>query len=280
MRIDIKAVLLSAVVFLLCSSVCTYGENRKQMPFRPGEKLVFVLKWVNIPAGRAVLRVDPVTVIRGKKAYRFVMMARTNKFVDFFYKVRDRIDSYADIKMNHSVFFKKKQKEGSYKKYFVVDFNWRKRQAEYFNRGKARKTISLLPGSFDPLSAFYFTRMLDLSGKKIVKRPVTDGKKNVIGVINVISRQNLKLNGKIYDTFLLEPELKHVGGVFKKSKKAKIQLWITADSRRIPVMIKSRVAVGTFSGELISVENILPDNAESKAVSGIIGNGSVSECAP
>jgi len=256
MKYDIKIIILSCLL-LLCSSVFTHGADR-QMPFRPGEKLAFVLKWVNIPAGKAVLRVEPFTDINGIKARHFVMTAKTNKFVDFFYKVRDRIDSYADIKMNHSVFFKKKQKEGSYKKHSIVNFDWKKNQAGYSNNGKKRKPIALMPGSFDPLSAFYFIRMMDLKVKTSIKRPVTDGKKNVIGVINVISRQNLKVNGKIYDTFLVEPELKNVGGVFKKSKKSKIQLWITADSNRIPVKIKSKVAVGTFSGELISSKGLIP----------------------
>ena len=183
------------------------------MPFRPGEELVFVLKWVNIPAGKAVLRVEPLTDINGIKARHFVMTAKTNKFVDFFYKVRDRIDAYADIKMNHSVLFKRKQKEGSYKKH---------------SRAKNHQKTCYIR------------------------------EKNVIGVINVISRQNLKVNGKIYDTFLVEPELKNVGGVFKKSKKAKMQLWITADSKRIPVKIKSKVAVGTFFGELVSSKGLVP----------------------
>ena len=250
MKYEIKIIILICLL-LLSSSVLTPAAE-KQMPFQPGEKLVFVLKWVNIPAGKATLKVEPFTDINGIRARHFVMTAKTNKFVDFFYKVRDRIDAYADMKMDHSVLFKKKQKEGSYKKHSIVDFDWKKNQAKYSHNGKKRKPIDLKPGSFDPLSAFYFIRMMDLKGKKTIKRPVTDGKKNVVGVINVISRQDLKINGKIYDTFLVEPELKDVGGVFKKSKKAKIQLWITADSNRIPVKIKSKVAVGTFSGELVS----------------------------
>jgi hypothetical protein len=53
----------------------------------------------------------------------------------------------------------------------------------------------------------------------------------------------------------VEPNLEHIGGVFKKSKDAKLKIWVTADSRRIPVKIKSKVAVGSFVGELMSVEN-------------------------
>ncbi len=256
MKFYINTMILVGLLFFY-SPVCNYGAE-KPMPFQPGEKLVFALKWVSIPAGQAVLQVEPFTTINGIKAYHFVMTAKTNKFVDFFYKVRDRIDAYADFKMDHSVFFKKRQKEGSYKKKSTINFDWEKQQVTYSGAKKKRKPIPLMPGSFDPLSAFYFIRMMDLKGEKCIKRPVTDGKKNVVGVVNVISRQNLKVNGKNYDTFLVEPELKHIGGVFKKSREANLQLWITAGARHIPVKIKSKVVVGTFSGELVSAEGLVP----------------------
>jgi hypothetical protein len=44
--------------------------------------------------------------------------------------------------------------------------------------------------------------------------------------------------------------------VFEKSKDARIQLWVTADRRHIPVKIKSRVVVGTFVGELVTAEGL------------------------
>ena len=65
-----------------------------------------------------------------------------------------------------------------------------------------------------------------------------------------------KVKSRKYDTYLIEPEMKHIGGVFKKSKGAKIKLWITADKHRIPIRIKSKVTVGSFIGELIDASGI------------------------
>jgi len=59
-----------------------------------------------------------------------------------------------------------------------------------------------------------------------------------------------------YDTYLFEPDIEHVGGVFEKSKDAKIELWITADKRRIPVRLRSKVIVGSFVGELVSMTGV------------------------
>jgi hypothetical protein len=228
------------------------------VPFAPGEKLTYVLRWENIPAGKATLEVHSIKEMNGAAAYHFVMTAQSNKFVDFFYKIRDRIDAYADIDMRHSVFYKKNQSEGAHKKYETIEFDWEKNQARYSEPGKPRNPIELKPGSFDPLSAFYFTRVALTNGNpELVERPVTDGKKNIIGRAKVVGRETLTLkNGKTYDTILLEPEMRHIGGVFKESKDAKIYLWVTADERCIPVQIKSKVVVGHFVGELVDTEGL------------------------
>ena len=76
-------------------------------PFQPGEKMYFVLKYGAIPAGEATLEVHDMEEIQGVGAYHFVLTARSNSFIDIFFKVRDRIDSYVDAGMNHSLYYKK-----------------------------------------------------------------------------------------------------------------------------------------------------------------------------
>ena len=225
------------------------------VPFSPGERLTFVLKWGFITAGKATLEVHPMETVNGVESYHFVMTAKSRSFLDNIYKVRDRIDAYADVGMNRSMLYKKKQREGKTRRDVLVEFDWEKPEVQYSNFGDKRDPIPLEPGSFDPLSAFYFTRMIDLEKVKTVERPVTDGKKCVIGKASVVKRETIKLtDGTEYDTFLIEPELQHIGGVFEKSKDAKIRVWVTADKRRIPVKITSKVIVGSFVGELESAE--------------------------
>lgn len=245
---------------LVIGIVLGYAKNAEgiegDLPFRPGEKLTFRLRWSFIPAGEAVLEVLPIETVDGIQAYHFVMTARTNSFVDNFYKVRDKIDAYADTAMTHTILYLKKQHEGSTRRNVTVTFDWDKLQAQYTTLKEQRKPISILPGSFDPLAIFYRTRLYDLKEKTQIEHPVTDGKKCVIGQAKIVRKEKVKLAIGTYDAYLLEPDLKHVGGVFKKSKRAKIQLWVTADDRKIPIKIKSKVVVGSFVGELISAEGI------------------------
>jgi hypothetical protein len=47
-------------------------------------------------------------------------------------------------------------------------------------------------------------------------------------------------------------------------KNEKLRVWVTADKRHIPVKIKSKVKVGSFVGELISVGNRITDKKNLK----------------
>ncbi|HUT42942.1 MAG TPA: DUF3108 domain-containing protein [Desulfobacterales bacterium] len=249
----ITLIITVMTIFGLSSNVC---GDEKDFPFYPGEKLTFLLKWEFIPAGESVLEVLPMETIDGVKAYHFLLTVKSNAFIDSLYKVRDRIDAYANTEMTHSMLYKKKQHEGKTQRDIVVNFDWQNNKVQYTNFKDKRPPIDILSGSFDPLSAFYFVRLFDFQEKSKIERPVTDGKKCVIGELSVIKRETLKLKSGTYDTYLIEPELKHIGGVFEKSKNAKIQLWVTADKRRIPVKIKSKVVVGSFVGELVSATGL------------------------
>lgn len=223
-----------------------------QLPFAPGEKLTFRLKWTVFTAGEAVLEVLPHTTVEDQAVRHFVLRAKSNAFIDAFYKVRERIDAYTDIAMTHSVLYKKKQIEGKANRDVVVTFDWTNFKAQFIMFGDKYPPVSIAPGTFDPFAVFYYSRLLNWEVGREIRCPITDGEKFVIGRAKIVKRETINVAGRSYDTFLIEPDLQHIGGVFEKSKDAKIKLWVTADQRRIPVKIKSKVVVGSFVGELIT----------------------------
>ena len=227
-------------------------DREGRIPFTPGERLVFQVRWGFIRAGEAVLEVMPWQSFEGKKVFHFVMTARTTEFIDLFYKVRDRIESYTDWGMNRALLYKK-QCQGKSKHDVLVTFDWAKNKAQYSDFGEKRDPISLFPGSFDPLSVFYAFRMVDLTEQKEIRTPVTDGKKCVMGRARIIRRERIRVPYGDMDTFLVEPDLEHIGGVFRKSKDAKLRIWVTEQKEHIPVRIESKVLVGSFVAELVSL---------------------------
>jgi hypothetical protein len=259
-----RMVIVLACMLVSIAFVGACPARATELPFSVGEKLTFILKWGFIPAGEAVLEVLPPKKVNGEDANHFVLTARSNSFVDHFYKVRDRIESFTDADMTRSVHYIKKQREGSTDKDIVVTFDWAANTARYSNYGELIDPIPLLPGTFDPLGAFFYTRLVAGASVDEVSRPVTDGKKNVIGRARIVKKEQITVPAGTFDTYKLEPVMKDVGGVFRKSKNAKLHVWVTADSRRMLVKVKSKVIVGSFVGVLVSVpaKNNTPHAAE------------------
>ena len=227
------------------------------MPFVPGERLVFDLKWEFVKAGEAVLEVLPIETINGVEVYHFVLTAETNKYLDLIYKVRDRIDAYADVNMTRSILYKKNQREGRSRRNIVIEFDWEKNEASYSNFGEKIAPIPIQPGTFDPLTAFYYARMIDFEKHKGIERPVTDGKKCIDGHVSVVKKESIEVPLGTFETFVLEPELKDLRGVFEKDKEAKIEVWVSSDKRKFPLKVKSKVIVGSFTGELVSAHGLV-----------------------
>jgi hypothetical protein len=250
--------IFSAIFFAVLVTVATHSPAWAQItqwPFSPGEKLKYQLRWGNIPAGEIELQVKPIETINGTNAYHFVMTTRSSGLVDIFFKLRERIDAYTDTQMVHSVLYKKRQTEGEHKRDERIEFDWVNNRAQYTNFDKKHPPIEVSPSTLDPLSAFYFTRVAIDHENSQMNRSVTDGKKIFMGHAKIVQRETITLsNGKTYDTFCLAPDMGLFGGVFEESKEAKLHVWVTADDKRIPVRIKSKVKVGHFIGELISVE--------------------------
>lgn len=268
---------LTAVLLFVLIMIPAHGSSGETATvFAPGEKLTFELKWGIFPAGTAEVEVLPMEMIDGKPVYHFVMRTRTNSFLDAFYRVRIRIDAYADLNNTRSIKYVKNTEVRKDYKEVIVTFDWQRNQAhyrrtcidnaEFDNPIVDEKTIDLIPNSLDPLSAFYYSRTVLLNGKRRVEWPVTDGKKSVMARATVLKRQKLEVNRKKYDTFLILPDLQHVSGVFDKSKDAKVFIWVTADEHRIPIKLKSAVAVGSFTGELVSIERPKGDDSKMAAL--------------
>jgi len=224
--------------------------------FQAGETLKYTLGWQFLVAGRATLEVLPEEEIDGKTFQNFKMTARTRSAIDKIYKVRDTLISRTDSSVNRAMYYEKQQHEGDSRRNETVTFDWDNLEAQYHEEisGK-KKTTTIMHNTLDPLSAFYFVRNQPMEVGSVIKGPLSDGKRCKIAQVEVVKRETIKVNGTKYDTFKLIPDIKDVGGVFKKSKDATMEIWCTADHRHIPVLLKSKVLIGSFNAELVSISN-------------------------
>lgn len=154
--------------------------------------------------------------------------------------------------------YKKDQEEGTYIRHYLVRFDEGGSVAHRYSKGELKNAVIVPYGCFDPLSMLFLFRTKPLAVGYEFAAPVTDGEKAVVGKARVVRRETVKVAAGEFDTFLVEPEIKEIGGVFRKSPDATLQVWITADARRIPVRVRSKVIVGSFSMELTGYEGPQP----------------------
>ena len=245
---------LQAIVFVLQITASSAAADEAVSPFAPGETLTYKLRWKFINAGTAVFQVQPVTQMHGIPAHHFLLTIRSSSFVDVFYKVRDRVEAYTDLAITRSLLYRNEQREGSYSRDVTVTFEWQNEIAQFENRGEKQDPIFIYPGTFDPLSVIYYLRMQELAPGNVLKAPATDGKRIVIGRVKVVEKQKVKVPAGKFDAFLVEPDLGRMGGVVKRSKAAAVQIWVSADERRIPLKVSGSAKLGSFSAVLVSVE--------------------------
>ena len=193
------------------------------------------------------------------------MTAQTTSLVAAIYPVHDRIESWADADMTRALRYIERTKKRFTTKNVSIFFDWKTNTA-HTEKNKKKQTVKLKPGAFDPLSIFYFFRMQELREGLELSRPVADRKRCIQGVANVRGRQTVHSNGQQWDTWLVEPDLSQIKHVFEKNPDARLQIWVTADERRIPVKLKSKIAVGSFTAELVRIE---PVQAETPALTAV-----------
>jgi len=241
-----RRILLTAVLLLLLAVPARSAEE-PALPFGPGERLTYDIYWTVIHAGEAELLCMDDTEMDGEPARHFSAKARTLGWVDTFYKVRDTMEAWTDMDVRYALRYKKDQNEGSYHKKVELIFDKKTNQSYRYARGKLQHSLDQPENVFDPMSILFAFRKEVLYKGMQFDANVSDGKVSVVGRAFVEDKELVETGIGDVEAFRVRLDIKHLSGVFKKSKKAELYVWFSADERRIPVKVKSKVVVGYFS---------------------------------
>jgi hypothetical protein len=237
--IAVAAVLLG----LPSGCMCTVPERDGAQPLLiDGERLTYEILYSSIPAGHARLEVTS----RGhgdNEVYRITSTAQSNDVISLFFKVDDRIVSEVDATTFESRYFEKRLREGPN----------RKDERTYYDAGgvvrSGDRAIPVEPGTRDILSALYYVRGQDLRVGEDVVIHTFDGGRNYEARVRVLRRESVRTGDRDYDCLVVEPHLYE--GPFAKT--GRILVWLTDDDRKLPVLLKSKVKVGSFVARLVGL---------------------------
>lgn len=253
------------MTLLVCSG-CFFGGSSlaAALPFSPGEEIRYEVRWQMYRAGEAVVRVLPFSEIKGRKSWHFEMSLRTNAFLDKFFKVRDHIQGFMAEDFSQALYHSYSG-TGKKKKEIRITFFDQPPRASYANFDEVRDPIEIPAGSVDPMSSYFKMRTLNMVPGQTLSFPVTDGKKAFMQMGEVLEKERIVLKSGTWETLVVTPYVTHFSGIFSKSKDPTVRVWITDDSRKIPVRIQIKVVIGRVYFDLVSYKGGRPAAAETAA---------------
>lgn len=237
--------------------------------FQHGETITYKLyynwNFVWLAAGEVTFRV------REKEGqYHLSAYGSTYKSYEWFYKVRDKYDTYVDKNTLLPVISIRDVHEGKYRLYDKVTFDQSRAKA-YSLRGKSKDTAE--PSEYDIencmhdiLSIVYYTRNIDFeryqSGTKIPVKIFMDKEVWPLRIEYKGKEENVKIKGLgRFNTIKFSPEVIS-GYVFGEG--AAMTVWASADKNHIPLLIESPVSVGSVKAVLKEYNGLRYDLAAER----------------
>ncbi|HET6227137.1 MAG TPA: DUF3108 domain-containing protein [Bacteroidia bacterium] len=261
-----KIVLIGTLITISCLSFRSaeqdlpVAENKTvdlpEIPnkaFKRGEVLSYHMRYGFIDAGVATLTVtDEEKEFAGRKTFHVVGLGNSKGTFDFFFKVRDRYETYIDEKALVPWIFVRRVSEGGYTINQDYIFN------HYTNKvnvaGDAQYDIQ--PNMQDMLSAFYYARNLDLKNAKegdVFTLSCFMDKEIYPLKIKFIGREDVEIDIGKFRCLKFRPIVQK-GRVFKHEED--LNVWLTDDDNHIPIKGQADVLVGSIKLELTSYSNL------------------------
>ena len=217
--------------------------------FRPGETLTYDVSWSGLfSAGTATMTVEAENLSDGREVLRFVVQGRTQGLMDSLYPVNDTVQSVFDPRLMQSLSYSLRENFGKKKRLRVTEFDHARRTAVCRLNEEPPEVLTIPDRVQDGLSLLFLLRTKDdlLVGRRMDIEVVDSGKNWTVEVA-VLAREKVTTPAGEFDTIKIRTHPKHQG-VYQD--KGVVQIWLTDDGRKVPVLMKSTLKVGSFVFEL------------------------------
>ena len=254
--------LFSVLLLTLASNCFSQDAFRIGNPvFKVGEQLSYKLKYGYFTGAEANIRVEESPKkFEGHPAFHIIADGKTAGAFDVFYKVRNRYETYVDETTLLPYFYTENRHESNYKHTDNVTFNHQD------NKITADKGVFPFKGKvFDFLSAYYFSRSIDISnihiGDKFDLKYFLEDGVHTLG-ITYAGKEKTDCGLGTFNCLKFNPTI-IPGRIFRKD--SKLYLWITDDNNRIPIKAHVELVVGSVTMDLTSAKDLkYPLNPLSK----------------
>ncbi|MEX1188308.1 MAG: DUF3108 domain-containing protein [Bacteroidia bacterium] len=253
--------LLSLII--LNTGLAQSNKISKIKAFKRGEVLTYRVHYGFVDAGEATIAVTQDSLkFANRPTFHVVGTGNTKSAFDWFFKVRDRYDSWMDEESLLPQLFLRRVDEGG----FIINQDYRfnhqsntvnvKRSGTDKGRSTEGSVFELPHSTHDMISFFYFARSMNLTGVKIgdVVTVQTFFDEEVFPMqVKLIGRETLKTKAGKIRCLKLRPIIQK-GRVFEEEED--LTLWVSDDFNRVPVRLQADVLVGSIKMDLKGFSNL------------------------
>jgi hypothetical protein len=246
------------LLFLMAGMYPLHAQNDfcsvRNTAFAEGEHLTFKVYYnmgrIWVGAGEANFDVKS-EMLGARRVYHITGDGKTQKSYEWFYKVRDRYETFIDIATMLPLKFVRNVNEGGFKIYNYVSFN------QAINQAVSSTGIFSTPKCVqDVLSTIYYARNIDFSkykpGDKIPFSMFLDDKIYNL-YIRYIGKERIETRYGTFNTIKISPLLIE-GTIFKGGEK--MGIWVSDDANHLPVRVDSPILVGSIKVDLMSFDHL------------------------
>ncbi len=253
-----KILFSTALAFIALQLIAQYPAVNNTA-FAAGEKLTYRIYYHSaltgsVTAGKAVFEVSAESrKISGRETHHIVVDGSTQGAFNFFYKVKDRFESFVDIESLLPLLFLRRINEDGYIRNQDQVYDHVNRVVHF--KDNLQGTQSKIPvpaGTHDILSAIYYLRNADVFAQEegnTVKLRYVFADSLYTSQIRIAGYETVQTGiGKV-SCIKVQPQVL-TGSVF--SEQYPLTVWVSNDKNRLPVMARSEILVGSVRMELVS----------------------------
>lgn len=216
--------------------------------FKAGEAVNYRIHYGLINAGVATISVhESKEKFNGREAYYVLGEGRSIGSFDWFFKVRDKYESYIDKEGIFSHRFIRNCDEGGYKIFQDYTFDPEKRAMT-----NHKKETYMTPDFVqDMISAYFYGRTIDYSSAKVgdifTVYSILDDEVYPLKM-KYMGKETIKVDAGKFKCLKFVPVVA-TGRVFRKEED--LMVWVTDDANHLPILAKAKIMVGSIKMEML-----------------------------
>jgi len=261
-----KLAFLAIMLFVLIANGAQAGQamikpeavpayQPKYLPFEAGERALYRATWNGMfSVASAEIQTTP-KVVDGKKVIQVRVDAKTSGALDLIWKMRDTISSTFDAVALTPAHFVFSQRENA--KVIDTEAKFDQRTKRWaVNRqevGKLTKNYQFESNNtLDPITAVYLARSTEYKvGDKLYFK-VFGGRYQYLLELHVEKKEPVEMeSGKTIEAYRIVPRIQNITKRGYAGRVNEAVIWISADERRVPIKMSSKVIFGSVYLELV-----------------------------